>query len=315
MRYAIYLLLLLSGPAFSGEPDYTWRSTANDPDRIYLYRDGKQIGGWCYRAKHYRPLDGETWGPPSEASPVQPPERRWAAVTISRQSPSPPRRRGLRGRIDAAMDQVVAAEAARAAPWVAQVIDEALKDALKSIPNSLYEFDLAYSAKLLAHIEMGGKLNDKMDSDDYRAAKELITKGSASVFLSERAKFAEKLREEKFSNPVLAKIYFDIEDEPQASKLIGLHQSRLLFNAGDWREDPKTVAADTPAVLMFINHKDKDAKEKIPVTVHCSFVFTALKEGKSFEKTLSFDLYLETLESQKGEPLSYPWKVRNVQYK
>ncbi|HEV3082550.1 MAG TPA: hypothetical protein VGY66_22395, partial [Gemmataceae bacterium] len=76
---------------------------------------------------------------------------------------------------------------------------------------------------------------------DYRAEKELITKGSARVFLSERAKFAEKLREEKFFNPVLAKIYFDIEDEPQASKLIGLHESRLLFNAGDWRQGNRTL--------------------------------------------------------------------------
>ena len=73
--------------------------------------------------------------------------------------------------------------------------------------------------------------------------------GSASLLLSERAKFVEKLKEEKFSNPVLAKISFEIEDDnPQASKLIGLDpedklQSRLLFNAGDWREDPKTVAS------------------------------------------------------------------------
>jgi WD40 repeat protein len=74
MRYAIYLLLLLASPVFSGEPVYTWRSRDYDPDRIYLYRDGKQIGGWCYRAKYYRPLDGDTWGPPTNASPVQPPE-------------------------------------------------------------------------------------------------------------------------------------------------------------------------------------------------------------------------------------------------
>jgi len=148
-----------------------------------------------------------------------------------------------------------------------------------------------------------------------------MTKGSASLLLSERAKFVEKLKEEKFSNPVLAKISFEIEDDnPQASKLIGLDpedklQSRLLFNAGDWREDPKTVAADTPAVLLFVKRRDKDAKEKIPVTVHCSFVFTALKEGGAVMKTLSFDLYLEKLERPKGEEFSYPWKVRNVQYK
>ncbi len=74
MRHAIYVLLLLAGPVFSAEPVYTWRSRADDPDRVYLYRAGKQIGGWCYRAKHYRPFDGETWGPPSDAPPVPLPE-------------------------------------------------------------------------------------------------------------------------------------------------------------------------------------------------------------------------------------------------
>ena len=61
MRYMIGILLLAS-PALAGEPVYSWQTLANDPDRIYLYMDGKQIGGWDYRLKHYRSFDGTNWG-------------------------------------------------------------------------------------------------------------------------------------------------------------------------------------------------------------------------------------------------------------
>jgi hypothetical protein len=61
MRQTICFLLLIASSASSAEPVYTWQYRADDPDRIYLYHDGKQIGGWCYRANHYRPFDGETW--------------------------------------------------------------------------------------------------------------------------------------------------------------------------------------------------------------------------------------------------------------
>ena len=92
-------------------------------------------------------------------------------------------------------------------------------------------------------------------------------------------------------------------------------QPRLIFKTGDWRDDPKTVPADTPAVLAFVNLRPKDAKEKNPVIVHCSFAFMTLKESRAVMKTLDLDLYLEKLEFQKGEVFAYPWKVRNVQYK
>lgn len=75
MRCSILLLLLLTAPSIAGEPVYSWRTRTDDPDRVYLYRDGKQIGGWCYRGKYYRPFDGENWGTPIKISPVPPPPR------------------------------------------------------------------------------------------------------------------------------------------------------------------------------------------------------------------------------------------------
>jgi hypothetical protein len=316
MRHSIFLLLLLASPAFSAEPVYTWQTRADDPDRVYLYRDGTQIGGWCYRAGHYRPFDGETWGQPTATSPVQPPTWSSAAPMVSWQNL--PRRRGLRGRIDAAIDDAIRGYINSPRFLSGLKFDLKLFD---SLGKDMYLTEVFFSARLFAYIEMGGKLNEKIDSDDYRFAKELMTKGIASRFLSERARFAEKLKEEKFANPVLTKISFDVEDDNlDAWKLIELVPeaklpSRLLFNARNWREDPESVTADTPAVLLLVNRRAKDAKEKIPVTVHCSFVFTALKDGRAFEKTLSYDLYLESLERQKNVPASYPWRVRNLNYK
>ena len=317
MRYTIYVLLLSASPAFSGEPVYTWQSRADDPDRIYLYRDGKQIGGWCYRAKHYRPLDGETWGPPSEASPVRPPERGSMVMSISRQGlPYHRLIRPIRSSVDAAMDQYVQANTAR---WVAEAVAEALKSVDWSVFDRLYMIDLGLSANLFAHIEMGGKLNDNHDSDDYKLAKQLMASGSARAFFAEKAKFTEKLRAEKFSDPALATINLEIvDDDPSVSKRTAsqpeteLRQVKL-FRTSDWREDPPTkVAPDTPSVLVITNHRAKDAKEAIPVLVHCSFAFMSMKDGKTSTKTLYFELYLEKLEAEDG---GYPWKVRNVEYK
>jgi hypothetical protein len=316
MRYAIYILPLLASPAFSVEPVYSWRSRSDDPDRIYLYRDGTQIGGWCYSASYYRPFDGETWGPLREASPVRPPERGSMIALIARQSP-PNRRlfRPIRSRIDAAIDTALE-EYARAN--AARLVEEAVAKALKSIDWRLYEFDLGISARFFAHVEMGGKLNDNPDSDDYKHDKELMTNGSARVFLAESAKFKEHLRTEKFSDPVLAKINLEILDDPPVSKRTDSHpeaelQPVKLFRTGDWREDPPTtVAPDTPSFVLITNHRPKDAKEQIPVSVHCSFTYMATKDGKSSTKTLYFELYLEKLET---EAVWYPWKVRNVEYK
>jgi hypothetical protein len=317
MRYSIYVLLVFASPAFSGEPVYTWHSRADDPDRIYLYRDGKQIGGWCYRAKYYRPLDGETWGPPSEASPVRPPEQGSMVMSISRQSP-PNRRllRPIRSSVDAAMDQYVQANTAR---WVAEAVGEALKSVDWSVFDRLYLIDLGLSAKLFAHVEMGGKLDDNPDSDDYKLAKQLMASGSARVFLAEKAKFVVTMQTEKFSDPVLSTINLEIVDnEPSVlRKTDSQPETELrqvkLFRTRDWREDPPTkVASDTPSVLVITNHRAKDAKEAIPVIVYCSFTYMAMKDGKTSTKTLCFELYLEKLEPEDG---GYQWKVRNVEYK
>jgi hypothetical protein len=79
MRYVVVMLLLAS-PAFCGEPVYSWRVRGDDPDRAYLYQDGKQIGGWDYRAKHYRTFDGQNWGAPTGTAPVRPPDQRVLAI-------------------------------------------------------------------------------------------------------------------------------------------------------------------------------------------------------------------------------------------
>jgi len=75
MRYAIVILLFAS-PASAGDPVYTWRTNPSDPDRIYLYQDGKQVGGWSYPDKHYRGFDGKEWGPATSKAPTPPPANR-----------------------------------------------------------------------------------------------------------------------------------------------------------------------------------------------------------------------------------------------
>jgi hypothetical protein len=79
MRYVVVILLLAS-PAFCGEPVYSWRVRGDDPERAYLYQDGKQIGGWDYRAKQYRTFDGQNWGSPTGTAPVRPPDQRVLAI-------------------------------------------------------------------------------------------------------------------------------------------------------------------------------------------------------------------------------------------
>src|SRR5262245_40080858 len=113
MRYVIGILFLVS-PAFSNEPVYSWRSQPDDPERVYLYLDGKQVGGWCYVAKHYRAFDGKNWGPPTDTAPVRPPEQRVVVNTqqklmaITQQRSAPPPFRGpLRRRLGTAIGQTL----------------------------------------------------------------------------------------------------------------------------------------------------------------------------------------------------------------
>jgi hypothetical protein len=268
MRYAIYLLLLLAAPAFAADPVYSWRSRADDPDRIYLYRDGKQIGGWCYREKQYRPYDGEAWGPATTASPVKPPDR------------TPPAPRDLSG-----------------AP--------------------LYVGGPLLNATYFAVFETHPDLKAELEADGFKrlVIKELTTSGSLRLFLSESAKFAEKLKEEKFAKSLLAMIYFEIEDDdPHWQPLAGngAFQSIPMF----WKNNAPNPTDEARGVLLMLNHKVRKApdKDKVPVTAHCSFVFMAMKEGKGFAKTLSYDVYLEKVEQRK-DSITYPWKVKNVEYK
>ena len=72
---SLFFLLLLAAPSFAADPVYSWVKRADELDRIYLYRDGKQIGGWDHQAKHYRSLEVDTWRPPTSAAPVTPPTR------------------------------------------------------------------------------------------------------------------------------------------------------------------------------------------------------------------------------------------------
>ncbi len=123
MRYMIGILLFAS-PAMALEPVYSWQTLANDPDRVYLYKDGKQIGGWDYRLKHYRSFDGANWGTPTDKPPVTPPAkqlvdapRQLASMLPSPLLPSPllqspvlpppPIRGPLRRQAVAVMDQAI----------------------------------------------------------------------------------------------------------------------------------------------------------------------------------------------------------------
>jgi len=56
---------------------YQWMPSP-DPDdagRVYLYRNGTQIGGWDYDQKHYRAYSNGVWGDVSVSAPITPPDR------------------------------------------------------------------------------------------------------------------------------------------------------------------------------------------------------------------------------------------------
>ena len=133
MRYMIGILLLAS-PVVAGEPVYSWQSRADDPDRVYLYRDGKQIGGWDYRQKYYRSFDGTTWGTPTDTPPASPPASR--VVVVPRQPsmllqspvlPPPPIRGPLRRKAVGVMEQAITDTTVR----IINEIPGAIVDSLK----------------------------------------------------------------------------------------------------------------------------------------------------------------------------------------
>jgi hypothetical protein len=142
----VVCILLLASPTFSGEPVYSWRSRADDPERVYLYVDGKQIGGWCYLAKQYRPFDGKNWGPPTDTAPARPPEQRVLVRTqqkpmvIPRQSSTPLQLRGpLRVRLGTAIGQTVTDLTMH---MIEDVIPRAIVD---SLGRGQYQLDFQFS--------------------------------------------------------------------------------------------------------------------------------------------------------------------------
>ncbi len=139
MRYVISILLLAS-PAIAGEPAYTWRTRPDDPERTYLYLDGKQVGGWSYQDKHYRTFDGKDWGPPTSMAPVKPPANRVIVtpapkpMVVMQAIPATPQLRGPLRR--------------RAATVFADAIAEGTMRVVEEIPGAILDSILKGNFKL-----------------------------------------------------------------------------------------------------------------------------------------------------------------------
>ena len=132
---SLFFMLLLAAPAFAADPVYSWVTRADEPDRIYLYREGKQIGGWDYQAKHYRSLEGDTWGPPTSAAPVSPPTRVKQIqlnITPAQLNISPVQRRGIlpRGRVT---ESIVDAMAKQMSVAIGEALAQAFTDAARDL--------------------------------------------------------------------------------------------------------------------------------------------------------------------------------------
>lgn len=132
---SLFVLLLLSAPAFAADPVYSWVKRMDEPDRIYLYRDGKQIGGWDYQAKHYRSLVGDTWGAPMNAAPVSPPARvKQIQLNIApaQWTITPVQRRGIlpRGQVTEAIVNTMAQQMSAA---IGEALAQAFTDAAKEV--------------------------------------------------------------------------------------------------------------------------------------------------------------------------------------
>jgi hypothetical protein len=69
--------VLVPQPVPEPQPDQAqldWRTKATDPNRVYLFEKGIQVGGYDYAEDYYRPYDAATdqWGAPGRP-PVEPP--------------------------------------------------------------------------------------------------------------------------------------------------------------------------------------------------------------------------------------------------
>jgi hypothetical protein len=144
MRYAVVILLLAS-PVSAAEPVYSWQTRADDPERAYLYLDGKQVGGWDYRARQYRSFDGTNWGAPTDAAPVRPPERqlvvkvRPAPIVMTQPlAPLPPLRGPLRVRLGTATTHILT-------DMTTKVIEEIPGAVVDSVKRGDYQLDYQFS--------------------------------------------------------------------------------------------------------------------------------------------------------------------------
>ena len=78
VSFASLPLLAQWAPRAPGSVDLLeWREIPGDEGRIYLFRNGCQIGGWDYHAQHWRDYDAarDVWSPPAATPPVAPPAR------------------------------------------------------------------------------------------------------------------------------------------------------------------------------------------------------------------------------------------------
>jgi len=74
----MHLLCLAFTLSFSvaTEHSWEWRTRADDPDRVYLFDKGMQVGGWDYVHAYYRAFDGNEWKVEKEKqAPVTPPSK------------------------------------------------------------------------------------------------------------------------------------------------------------------------------------------------------------------------------------------------
>ena len=69
-KLSIVLAMSLAFPP--GDDAYRWVPSNADPGRLYLYRDGVQVGGYDLAEHYYRPFDGKVWGERT-APPLPPP--------------------------------------------------------------------------------------------------------------------------------------------------------------------------------------------------------------------------------------------------
>lgn len=89
MRSFLFAIALAASASFASAAEYSWQPSPTDPDQWHLFDGEKQVGGYCYRHKAYRPLAADGWGE-WQKSPAQLPPTALEEVNATR------RARGLR---------------------------------------------------------------------------------------------------------------------------------------------------------------------------------------------------------------------------